>query len=171
MKIATRRMVLTIAVILSTATIGLAQSLPAPTGDPILRVSGDVPVSNDGKDAAFDLAMLTSLPQTSFTTTTVWTEGETEFTGVLLKDFLDTLGVSAGSLSMIAVNDYAAEVPVSDAVVGGPILAYLVNGKEISVRDKGPLWLVYPYDSNPDYRTEVVYSRSIWQLARIEILP
>ena len=50
---------------------------------------------------------------------------------------------------------------------GGPIIAYERNGKEMSVRSKGPLWIVYPYDSNPSYKTEAIYSRSIWQLEGI----
>jgi hypothetical protein len=36
------------------------------------------------------------------------------------------------------------------------------------VRDKGPLWVVYPYDSKPDYQSELIYVRSIWQLAQME---
>ncbi|RYH00603.1 oxidoreductase, partial [Salipiger sp. IMCC34102] len=39
----------------------------------------------------------------------------------------------------------------------------------MQVRDKGPLWIVYPYDDTPEYRSEVIYSRSIWQLDRIEV--
>ena len=54
---------------------------------------------------------------------------------------------------------------------GGPIIAYMMNGEEMSVRNKGPLWLVYPYDLNHEYRSEVIYSRSIWQLDRIDVLP
>ena len=42
-------------------------------------------------------------------------------------------------------------------------------GAPMSVRDKGPLWIVYPYDQNTDYQSEVVFSRSIWQLNRITI--
>jgi hypothetical protein len=38
----------------------------------------------------------------------------------------------------------------------------------MSMRNKGPLWLVYPYDSNVALQTEAVYARSIWQLVRIE---
>jgi hypothetical protein len=40
----------------------------------------------------------------------------------------------------------------------------------MSLRDKGPLWIIYPYDSKSDFRTEVVYSRSIWQRDRLEAL-
>ena len=38
----------------------------------------------------------------------------------------------------------------------------------MSRRDKGPLWVIYPYHDNIDYRSETIYSRSIWQLDRIE---
>ncbi|CAN0586856.1 unnamed protein product, partial [Ectocarpus sp. 12 AP-2014] len=62
------------------------------------------------------------------------------------------------------------EVPVEDAVEDGPIIAYLSNGKPMSVREKGPLWIVYPYDSDPKFQTEVIYSRSIWQLDRLEAI-
>lgn len=68
-----------------------------------------------------------------------------------------------------AVNDYTIEFPVEDALKDGPIIAFLRNGEEMSVRDKGPLWIIYPYDQDPAYRTEVVYSRSIWQLDRIAV--
>ena len=57
----------------------------------------------------------------------------------------------------------------SDAVEEGPIVAYEMDGKLMSRRDKGPLWLIYPYSSNAEYRTEVIYSRSIWQLDRMAI--
>ena len=45
-----------------------------------------------------------------------------------------------------------------------------MNGDVMLVRNKGPLWVVYPYDENPEYRSEVIYSRSIWQLDRIEVI-
>jgi len=40
----------------------------------------------------------------------------------------------------------------------------------MSVREKGPLWVIYPYDSDAKFRTEVIYSRSIWQLDRLAIV-
>jgi len=38
------------------------------------------------------------------------------------------------------------------------------------LREKGPLWVIYPYDSDAKFRTEVIYSRSIWQLDRLAIV-
>ncbi|TMV61448.1 oxidoreductase, partial [Thioclava sp. BHET1] len=144
-------------------------SLPAPTGPVLLSVSGAIAVTNTAKGAAFDLAMLEALPKVSFKTTTIWTEGEQSFTGVALRDVLDRLGAKGKTLKATATNDYAVKIPVSDAVSGGPIIAYLNNGKPMSLRDKGPLWIVYPYDAKPAYQTEVIYSRSIWQLDRLEV--
>lgn len=145
--------------------------LPAPTDEVMLTVTGAIGVTNAGDTAEFDLAMLEEIGVAGFATSTTWTQGVNQFDGVSLKALLDRLGVTSGMLKMYAINDYVVEVPVSDAVEGGPILAYAQNGERMSVRDKGPLWLLYPYDANPDYRTEVVYSRSIWQLVKIEVVP
>ena len=118
----------------------------------------------------FDIDALVALEAEEFTTSTIWTEGEQTFTGVPLRAFLSNVGVSDGKLKATAINDYAVEVPLEDAVEGGPIIAYLRNGETMSVRDKGPLWLVYPYDADPKFQTEVIYSRSIWQLDRLEVI-
>lgn len=118
----------------------------------------------------YDRAALEAMPATRFATTTIWTDGEHEFTGVALSDFLAAVGVTSGSLKAYAVNDYAVEIPVSDAVKNGPIIAYAQDGAPMSMRNKGPLWIVYPFSSNPAYQTEVIYARSIWQLDRIEIV-
>ena len=72
-------------------------------------------------------------------------------------------------MNAIAVNNYSVPIPVADAVEGGPLLAFEINGAAMSIRDKGPLWIVYPYDSKTDYQSETIYSRSIWQLNRLQI--
>lgn len=157
----------------STAPGGISQavSLPPPATAPILVVAGQIGITNSEAGATFDLALLDGLPQTSFTTATVWTDGPQAFSGVALKDLLAALGATGSRLEMTAVNDYVIEVPALDAVDGGPILATRLNGEVMSLRDKGPVWLVYPFDQNPEYQAEVYYARSIWQLGRIEVLP
>ena len=128
-------------------------------------------VTVQGETVEYSLSDLEALGSETFRTTTIWSDGEQVFTGLPLVTLLSELGVEGGTLMARAINDYAVEVPVSDGVENGPILAHHRNGEPMSVRDKGPLWLVYPYDTNPEYRSEVIYSRSIWQLDRIEILP
>lgn len=146
-----------------------AQDLPAPSGDIILTVTGDIAARNRDDSAVFDLDMLRALGEVSFATTTPWTDGVQEFTGVALVDLVKALGVTDGSIKATAINDYAIDIPVGDAVEGGPILAYMQNGELMPVREKGPLWLVYPYDLNETYQAEVIFSRSIWQLVRLDV--
>lgn len=169
--LARRLLALAAALLLCATPLARAADLPVPTGQVLLTVDGAITVHNHDKEAIFDREMLEAMPQTTFTTKTIWTDGEQEFTGVTLHNLLTRLGVTSGSLSAIAINDYAVKIPVSDAVADGPIIAYAQNGKPMSVRDKGPLWILYPYDSKSEYRTEVIYSRSIWQLARITVSP
>jgi hypothetical protein len=37
----------------------------------------------------------------------------------------------------------------------------------MTVREKGPLWIVYPYDKNEKFQTEEIYARSVWSLWKI----
>lgn len=164
-----RSPVLALAAVLAGAPVA-AKDLASPTGEVVLTVTGDIAARNQGDSAVFDLDMLRALGEVSFATTTPWTEGVQEFTGVSLQALVEELGVTDGSIKATAINDYAIDIPVSNAVEGGPILAYLQNGERMSVRDKGPLWLVYPYDLNESYQTEVIFSRSIWQLVRLDVV-
>ncbi|EPX80523.1 molybdopterin-dependent oxidoreductase [Salipiger mucosus] len=146
-----------------------AAELAAPEGTILLTVNGAIANTNVDGTAAFDRAMLEELDPVTFETTTIWTDGVQSFTGVPLSRLMEVVGAEADSLSATAINDYAVQIPREDWVEDGAIVAYLNNGEAMSVRDKGPLWVVYPYDSNADYQTEVIYSRSIWQLDRITV--
>jgi hypothetical protein len=165
------RLVAGLVAALALAPATRADTLPPPSAEVVLTVSGDIAVTNRDGAAVFDRAMLEAMAVEEFTTTTTWTEGPQVFAGVPLHDLLARLGVTEGTLRAVAVNDYAVDIPVSDAVEGGPIIAYRLNGAPMSLRDKGPLWIVYPYDARREYRSEVIYSRSIWQLERIEVRP
>ncbi|MEE4295919.1 MAG: hypothetical protein V2J20_04800 [Wenzhouxiangella sp.] len=50
-----------------------------------------------------------------------------------------------------------------------PIVTTQIDGAPYSVRQKGPLWIVFPYDQDPRYRTEAVYALSIWQLTDVRV--
>lgn len=112
---------------------------------------------------------LQALPSAQFTTNTIWTDGVQQFRGVWLGDLMINLGVTEGTIYFSALNEYLIEIALSEMVSGGPMLAYEWNGKPMSARDKGPLWIVFPYDSDQKYQTESVYAQSIWQLDRIEV--
>ncbi len=165
------KMVLASLLCVVTFHVSPVAALDPANGEVLLTVSGEISSSNNGDVAEFDVEMLEEIGTVTFETSTIWTEGPQVFTGVELDDLLAVLGVEGGSLRASAVNDYAVEIPASDAVDGGPIVAFLRNGERMSIRNNGPLWIVYPYDKSEDYQSELIYSRSIWQLDRIEVLP
>lgn len=138
--------------------------------DPLLTVSGDVSAPETGTAWVLDIDDLQALPKVGFETETIWTDGMQAFEGVSLADLLEHVGAADGTLRATAANDYAVSIPTSDAVENGPIVAYMRNGAEMSLRNKGPLWIVYPFSGIPAYKTEAYYSRSIWQLDRIEVV-
>jgi hypothetical protein len=73
-------------------------------------------------------------------------------------------------MRVIAINDYASTVPVADAEFD-VVLATHIDGAPIPVREKGPLFIVYNFDGQPRLRTEQYFSRSVWQVKSMEILP
>lgn len=144
-------------------------SLPAPTGEVVLVVDGDIAVKNAPGAARFDLEMLENLGLSSFSTATIWTSGTVGFEGVMLRRLLDHLGVTGGTVSFHAANAYTASMPVADVTDEAPLIAFRRDGKDMTLRDNGPLWIVFPYSARAEYRSEVIYSLSVWQLIRITV--
>lgn len=145
-----------------------AQALDKPSGPVVLTISGKVGQSNAaGGKAVFDMAMLEKLPQHSFLTRTPWHGNPTRFTGPLLRDVLAAAGANGSKLVAIALNDYRTDIPLSDLARHDVIVARLLNDKPMPVRDKGPLFIIYPFDSKPELKSEIYYNRSAWQLHQL----
>ncbi len=160
------------AILASIALLGqqaAAQDFAAPKGEVILTLAGAIGTTNAADALALDRTLLETLPQHEFATSTIWTEGVSTFRGVLLQDLLAVIGARGKTLTLTALNDYQITMPAAEAGPEGPLVAYLMDGAVMPVRDKGPVWLVYPYDSKAEYRTEQAYARSIWQLEHIEV--
>jgi hypothetical protein len=60
-------------------------------------------------------------------------------------------------------------MPISDAADYPVILAIKENGQYMSVRERGPLWVVYPQDAFPEVGRREFLSRWVWQLAEIAV--
>jgi len=148
---------------------GRAMALEAPQGPVLLTISGGISQENIDGTARFDRTMLESLPQHSMVGGTPWTDGVVTFSGPLLRDVLALAGATGDTLHMTAANGYQVDVPAGDARKYEAILAMTMNGETLTVRTKGPLWLIYPWDKRDELRTETYYSRSIWQLIAIEV--
>lgn len=118
----------------------------------------------------FTIPDLQAMPQTKFQTSTIWTPGITEFTGVPLSQLLGSVGIDKGVIRARAANDYAVDIPIASLSQFAPIVAWGMDGEMIPRRTKGPLWIVFPYDMDAAFRTETIYSQSIWQLKGLDVL-
>lgn len=151
-------------------------SIPGETGRPVRRapaplltVAGKIRVKNRGDETVFDRAMLESLGSATITTTTPWYEGPVRFEGVPMAKLLEAVGAEGETLTAIALNDYSTDIPVEDVSRFGVLLATRRDGAVMPVSDRGPLFIIYPYDSNPTLRSRLYYSRSAWSVARLVV--
>lgn len=147
----------------------VAQGLSKPEGPVVLQVSGKITQTNSAGLAEFDAAMLDALPVSKIVTATPWQQGVVTFTGPSLKAVLGVVGARGQTLRMVALDDYFVRIPVSDAAQFNPVLSRRMNGVALKVRDRGPLFLIYPFDDRPALRDELYYNRSIWHLTRIVV--
>jgi hypothetical protein len=170
-----RRTMVAALAMLAGGACGPALALERPQGQVVLTLSGPAVTGNqtDGK-AHFDMKMLAQLPQQSFSTQTPWYPQPISFTGPLLRDVLAAAGVKQSTkpgskIVLTALNGYKAEMPFEDAVRFDVIIARLMNERPMPVREKGPLFVVYPFDSRPELKADQYYGRSIWQLRSVDL--
>lgn len=167
----TRRTLATLVLGATASRVGhAADPLSLPSDKVILSVSGRIHTFNKDGSAEFDRAMLELLGMESFETTTPWYNGTVKFEGVRMQKLMQAVGAAGESVTATALNDYTTDIPVADFERYGVLLALKRNGNEMPVRDKGPLFIVYPYDSKPELKSQKFYSRSAWQVARLEVV-
>lgn len=161
---------LRVALMLGLSALGFtAAALDKPSGPVVLTVTGNVSQKNAADGARFDMAMLEKLPQRSFTARTPWYPQSMTFSGPLLRDVLKMAGAQGRQLTAFALNDYKTSIPFDDVQRYDVIVARLLNGQPMSVREKGPLFIIYPFDDLPELRTETHYGRSAWQLKTLQV--
>lgn len=146
-----------------------AQTLEQPKGPVLLTVSGRISQRNAADAAAFDAEMLQALPQAQIVTKTPWHSQAARFSGPLLKALLDRVGAKGRVLRLTALDRYEVSIPMEDLDLFAPVLALRMDDKVLKIRSKGPVLLMYPFDSYPAIDTDVYYGRSVWQLQHIVV--
>jgi hypothetical protein len=142
------------------AGLSVAQSAPV-----VLTVR-----SAGGADRKFDMVSLEHMPQRDIVTATPWYDKPHKFTGPLLRDVLAAAGAKGDKLKAIALNDYVVEIPAADALKYDVIVARLLDDKPMPRREKGPLFIIYPFDEQAELRKQLYFTRCAWQLKEIEVI-
>jgi len=111
-----------------------------------------------------------SLRSSVIVTSTPWTR-RARFDGPLLSDVLRHAGADGSRLNVECLDGYSCSIPMSDLPAYGVILAHSRNGKRMTARDYGPLWIMYPRDAHPEALSTVLsYAKSAWQVWRITVV-
>lgn len=158
---------ISIAVISCLSQAVAEESLPQPTGRIILTISGEITKTNNGDKADFDLYMLHALGTRVMSVTTSWTDGTLEFSGVLMRDLMAAVGAKGKTVEAIALNDYTYLIDIEDFSLYPVIVATELNGKVLKIRDKGPLWIIYPLDKFTEEQKNSIERRMVWQLRQL----
>ena len=132
---------------------------------PILHLEN----ADGSRTANLALADLQAMGRIEFDTSTPWTDGVVRFEGVPLAAVLKGMRGQEAGLQAVALNDYVIEMPIDEVLAYEPILAWAQDGQLMSIRERGPLWLVFDFDRFPETQNEVFLSRSIWQLKSLRL--
>lgn len=172
MALRVRTMVFVLSVACLVAATGgtcVAGPLPQPQGRVILTIAGKIANTNSDSEAQFDFAMLEAIGAQTLQTTTPWTDGRQTFTGISMHDLMVAVGAFGKSVRAVALNDYSYLIDLSDFETYPVLLAYSQNGERLRIRDKGPLWIIYPRDQFEELGAKSVEPRMVWQLRRLVV--
>lgn len=143
------------------------ETLAMPQGKVILTVSGNIGRTNDSGKAHFDREMLEQIGHKRLETSTPWTQGVQTFEGVSMGDLLEAVGADGETVKAIALNDYMIDIPMSDVERYEVLLALKMNGEYMRIRNKGPIWVMYPFDQHEELIEPKTKDRSVWQLREL----
>jgi len=128
---------------------------PAPTGEVLLTVKGNIEVSNVGDEYQFDLDMLKKEGK-DLQTNDPWLESEFTYTGLPLSQLVKMVkpGDGTTTLKFVAPDDYTVEVKIADCKGTDILLAYAADGADLLPDLGGPLKLVFAESLSDIYPPE-----------------
>ncbi|WMC09930.1 molybdopterin-binding protein [Oceanimonas pelagia] len=138
----------------------------------ILTISGNIELEGRSfEQVDFTLPELQALPQGEVTTAHPWSEQPNTYRGLDLRALLDTLFAHAKirTLYLEALNGFSVAVDWQEVAPYSPLLAWSENGRLMSRRDKGPLWLILPYDRVSELQQAEFLHYMAWQLRHIKV--
>jgi hypothetical protein len=122
-----------------------------------------------GRSVDYDLAALEAMDSTDLFTHTSWTDGLQRFTGVRASLLLAALEKQGATVRARALNDYEIRMSAKDLTDYSVIIAYKRNGEYMAIRDKGPLWIIFPQDDHPELTGLETDQKMVWQLRRLVV--
>ena len=143
--------------------------LTQPSGEIILEVNGATQHTNNASSVHFDRAMINALPTSEIITSNHVSDTPTIYTGPKLSLILDRLGIIGNIVRVTALDDYTAVLSRSDIQKYGVLLATHENGHQLTLDDRGPFFIVFPFDDFNELKKDIYYTMSVWQVMSIDV--
>ena len=165
-----------------------AQVPPTPQGAVVLTVSGIIDNPNRGpldaleqreslfkyheiafeRAAQFDVAALERLGVHNIVASHPDWPQEFTFEGPLLRDVLAAAGATGSVVRVLALDGYAAEIPMSEIQVRPFIVALKRDGRYLGIGDQGPTWVIAPPNAGEESNHEQG-SKWVWAAFHIAV--
>ncbi|GLT15024.1 hypothetical protein GCM10007931_19990 [Vibrio algivorus] len=127
--------------------------------------------SPTGQQITLSREELESLPQTTFTTSTPWTKGTHTYQGPKLSLITDKLKPLSNGIRIYGINGYSYDINIHDLQKYPFILTLRQDKKVMSLRNKGPFWLLVPFDQTPQWLShDELHNQLVWQINKIKAL-
>ncbi|NTF65995.1 oxidoreductase [Rhizobium rhizogenes] len=139
--------------------------------DVFLTITGKIDRITNSADSSYEMSEreFLALPTSTVTTSTPWTP-KSDFVGPLLTKILQEVAAKGSRLRLVALDDFSVEVDGDFLGKYGTILASSKDGVRLTVRDFGPIFVMYPRDSfKQELDTPFGASHMVWQLCGIEV--
>lgn len=130
----------------------------------IVRINGDVQIVTDED--------LKAIGEITIETSLIGDDNKERVHKVIGPRFRDVLrhfSVEGTIADAIALDAYRINIPVEDAEKYDVVLATSIDGKKLTARDRGPLWIIYPLSGHPELMAPLYEARSVWQLKELRM--
>ncbi len=157
-----------------------AAELAKPQGPVVVTIAGEIEHSNRPrfdpardlflryhekvfeKAAEFDYAMLEALGMQQVEISIPEWPAPLRLEGPRLEDLMAAVGASGKTVTVVALDGYASEIPWADVTSLDWIVGIRSDGAYLGLGQQGPLWVVYSY---PDGRALTLEDEQRWPWA------
>jgi hypothetical protein len=158
--------------VVAPAALQVGDAIPAPTGDVVLTIDGNISQHNEGETLVFDMETLEKLGVVQYDVDDPFVKKNIVYSGVLLSEILKFAGAApdAKTITLHALDDYSVDMPLEDATKWPVLVALKADGKYMPIENNGPLISIFPFNDFPDELDHLTYDAFwVWSLAGITV--
>lgn len=137
--------------------------------EPVASEGTVLTIKGPKRNIQYTLSQVEKIGLKKLVTSTYWPDDNGEFNGVLLRDLLRDAGIERSSrIKVTALDDYTTIIPREDWQKWDVLVATRHEKKVMSIRQKGPLRMIYPKDIGGEVAASDMRIRWIWAIKTIE---